>query len=191
MKLDRHSAREFADALMDVLPPGDAWDWQQGGFGDTMVLGTAQELARIEAGAQAVLDEAIEAHRPKDSGGWNISQYRRVAAAAVANVTETIPRRPLAVGGHAGDRCWGADAAAHDFPVALVKVDHLVGPLRVGSKAGDACWTERGRFVLRVRYYASVVNPAVLYAALDAFKQAHIYLWFEDITGRGGSYVPH
>jgi hypothetical protein len=37
-----------------------------------------------------------------------------------------------------------------------------------------------------VRYYRSVVDPKVLWDALVAFRQAHVFLWFEDITGDGG-----
>jgi hypothetical protein len=67
-----------------------------------------------------------------------------------------------------------------------VQVDHLVGPFRVGSHAGERLWGHRSRYVLRVRYYRSVVDPKVLWDALMAFKQAHVFLWFEDITGVGG-----
>ena len=64
-----------------------------------------------------------------------------------------------------------------------------LGPFRVGSHAGDRLWSTRGRYVLRVRYYRSVVDPEVLWEALSAFKQAHVFLWFEDISGVGGSYA--
>jgi len=30
------------------------------------------------------------------------------------------------------------------------------------------------------------VNPQLVWNALNAFKQAHVFLWFEDITGVGG-----
>ncbi|WP_435626992.1 hypothetical protein [Candidatus Ferrigenium straubiae] len=70
-----------------------------------------------------------------------------------------------------------------------MQVDHLLGPFRAGSKAGQQLWGTRSRYVLRVRYYRSVVNPRPLWDALNAFKQAHVRLWFEDITGTGGSYA--
>jgi len=73
----------------------------------------------------------------------------------------------------------------------LVQVDHLVGPFRVGSHVGDRLWGSRGRYVMQVRYYRSVVNPKVIWDALMEFKQAHVYLWFEDITGVGGNYAPN
>ena len=60
-----------------------------------------------------------------------------------------------------------------------------------GSRIGDRLWGSRGRYVLRVRYYRSVVNPAVLWEALSAFQQSHVFLWFEDISGVGGSYAPN
>lgn len=188
MKIATHDVRQFADGIKALLPPGAAWEWPEGGIGDALLLGTAQELARVEAETQGVLDTAIETHRPKDSS-WHISQYRRVANEALAGVTETMPRRPFAVGSTVGQRLWSHAAPGLTFPVELVKVDHLIGPLRVGSRVGDRCWGTRSRYVLRVRYYRSVVNPEVLWAALAAFKQAHVYLWFEDITGIGGEVI--
>lgn len=188
MKVAQHSAREFAGALKALLPPGAAWEWPQGGTGDALLLGTAEELARVEAQAQVVLDSAIEAHRPKISS-WHISAYRRVAREALGGLTEPLPRRPFTVGSKVGQRLWGQAAPGQNFPIALVQVDHLLGPFRVGSHAGDRLWGTRGRYVLRVRYYRSVVNPAVLWEALSAFKQAHVFLWFEDISGIGGSYA--
>ncbi len=187
MQIQNHTPREFADALHALLPPGAAWEWSQGGTGDQLLLGTAQELARVDAATQTVLDAAIEAHRPKYNS-WHISQYRRVAVEAIAGVAETMPRRTFAVGSKVGSRLWSAAAPELTFTVPLLQVDHLLGPFRVGSHAGDRLWGSRSRYVLRVRYYRSVVNPQLLWNALAAFKQAHIFLWLEDITGTGGSY---
>lgn len=185
MRIIKHTVRQFADAIQALLPPGAAWKWPAGGLGDALLLGTAAELARVESDTQAVLDRAIEMHRPKTSG-WHISEYRRVANEALGGLVEVMPRKTFAVGGHVGDRCWSQAAPALTFPVDLVQVDHLIGPLRVGSRVGDRCWGTRSRYVLRVRYYRSVVNPKVLWDALVDFKQAHVFLWFEDITGVGG-----
>lgn len=185
MKITAHTSREFADAIKALLPPGAAWEWPEGGLGDGMLLGTAEELARVEAAAQQVLDNAIETHRPKNSS-WHISEYRRVASEALAGVQETMPRRTFAVGAKVGDRVWSSAAPGLNFPIDLVRIDHLVGPFRVGSHAGDRVWGSRGRYVMQVRYYRSVVNPKVLWDALMAFKQSHVYLWFEDISGVGG-----
>lgn len=189
MKQSLHSAREFADSIKALLPPGSAWEWPEGGFGDAMVLGTSGELVRVEAASQVVLDAALESHRPKVSS-WNISAYRRVAQEALAGVTETLPRRPASVGSKVGDRLWSS-RADRNFAVSLVQVDHLLGPARVGSKVGDRLWGTRSRYVLRVRYFSSVVDPALLWAALTAFQQSHVFLWFEDVTGVGGFYAPN
>lgn len=185
MHLTPHTATDYAAAQRALLPPGAAFDWPQGGFGDTLLEGIGEELARIDADAQTVLDSAIEQHRPK-YGNWHISEYRRIAQEAIAGVAETMPRRTFAVGSKVGDRLWSSAAPGLNFPVDLVRIDHLLGPFRVGSRAGDRLWSANGRFVLRVRYYRSVVNPKVIWDALTAFKQAHVYLWFEDITGVGG-----
>ena len=188
MKITPHTPRDFADAMLGLLPPGAAWEWPAGGLGDTLMLGLAGELARVDGAAQGVLDNAIETHRPADSN-WNITTYRRVAAEALAGLKETLPRRTFAVGSHVGDRCWSAAAPTLTFPVELVRVDHLLRPLRVGSRVGDRLWSEDSRYVMRVAYYRSVVNPDVLFAALNAFKQAHVYLKFIDITGSGGEVI--
>lgn len=184
MKLPVHTATDYADAQRALLPPGAAFDWPQGGFGDKLLKGMGEELARLGTGAQQVLDTAIEQHRPKYSN-WHISEYRRIAQEAIAGVVEA-PRKKACIGSKIGNRLWSAAVPA--FPVDLLRVDHLVGPARVGSHIGDRAWSTRGRYVLRVRYYSSVVNPKLVLDALWAFKQAHVYLWFEDITGAGGSY---
>ncbi len=194
MKVTAHTPREFADALKALLPPGAAWEWPEGGLGDGMLLGTAEELARIEAAAQEVLDNAIETHRPKTSS-WHITAYQRVAEEALGSLTETMPRCPFSIGSKVGQRLWSQAAPDLTFPIDLVRVEHLLGPARVGngngSRIGDRLWGSRGRYVLRVRYYRSVVNPAVLWEALSAFQQSHVFLWFEDISGVGGSYAPN
>lgn len=188
MKLPRYSADLYADALQALLPPGQAWQWPAGGLGGAMLHGTAEELARVGAHGQQVLDAAIDAHRPATSS-WHIDEYRRVANEAIGSLQEPA-RRAFTVGSKVGQRLWSRPGAALTFPIELVQVSHLVGPMRVGSKAGQRLWGPRSRYVLLVRYYRSVVDPQSLWAALNAFKQAHVFLWFEDITGAGGSYAP-
>ena len=60
MQLTPHTSTDYADAQRALLPPGAAFDWPQGGFGDTLLKGMGEELARIGASAQTVLDIAIE-----------------------------------------------------------------------------------------------------------------------------------
>lgn len=187
MQLTLYAASDYADAQRTLLPPGAAFDWPQGGFGDALLAGMGAELARAGDAAQQVLDTAIEQHRPRYAS-WHISEYRRIAAEAIAGVAETMPRRTFAVGSKVGSRLWSAAAPGLTFTVPLLQVDHLLGPFRVGSHAGDRMWGSHSRYVLRVRYYRSVVNPQLLWDALAAFKQAHVFLWFEDITGTGGNY---
>ena len=185
MILAAHSARDFADALKALLPPGAAWDWAVGGTGDALLLSTAEELARVDAATQAVLDRAIDVHRPKASS-WHISEYRRIAREAIGDLVETMPRRPFAVGSTVGDRVWSSAAPGETFPVELVRVEHLLQPLHVGSRVGDRLYESASRYVLRVYYYRSVVDPMPLFDALNAFKQAHVWLHFIDVTGVGG-----
>ena len=185
MIVEQHSAGDFAEAIKSLLSPGAAWDWQEGGFGHALLLATGEELSRIDAAAQAILDQAIELHRPEASS-WNISEYRRVAREAIDGVTETLPRRTFAVGSRVGDRIWSSAGPATTFPVELVRVEHLLQPLHVGSRVGDRLYGANSRYVMRVYYYRSVVDPQVLFEALAAFKQAHVWLHFIDITGVGG-----
>jgi len=185
MKVPAHTPRQFADALKALLPPGAAWEWPEGGVGDALLLATAQELARVDSAAQEVLDRAIDAHRPK-YGNWHISEYRRIANEAIASVAEPLPRKPAAIGAHIGVRLWSHASPQQTFPIALCRIDQLFGPARIGSHVGDGLWGNRSRYILRVRYYRSVVNPKALWDVLMAFKQAHVFLWFEDISGAGG-----
>lgn len=185
MQIHPHSAADYAGAMQALLPPGAAWAWSAGSFGFSMLEATGQELARVEAATQGVLDNAIETHRPSVAS-YHINAYRAKAQAALTGTVETMPRKMAGAGSRAGVRLWSVNGSSTTFPVPLVQVDHLVGPLRVGSHAGDRCWGTRSRHVLRVRYYRSVVPPHLLWDALKAFKQAHVFLVFEDITGHGG-----
>ncbi|MDR0703041.1 MAG: hypothetical protein LBF61_11715 [Azoarcus sp.] len=199
MKLPQHPAADYTRILRALLPPGRAWDWADGGLGHALLHGTARELARLDGGLAGILDIAVETHQPRFSS-WHISEYQRVAddALAAAGVAESLPRKTFAVGSRAGERLWSAAAPQTDFPVPLVQILHRVGPLTTGRHPGDGsgrdaaarCWSAwRSRYVMVVRYYRSVVDPAVVRAALENFKQSHVFLWFEDISGTGGHHA--
>ncbi|MCL1961399.1 MAG: hypothetical protein FWG56_06445 [Desulfovibrionaceae bacterium] len=201
MKLQPHTQDDYAQALLALLPPGKAWEWPEGGFGHSLLRGTAIEPTRIEHDIPNVLQRAIDAHRPRFSS-WHISEYQRVAeeALAAAGITETLPRKTCAIGARIGDRLWSANAPNTDFAVPLVQCFHLFAPMSIGRRVGDGSgrdpaarlWSvPRTRYILLVRYYRSVVDPEILRAALEAFRQAHVTLWFEDITGVGGNYAPY
>ena len=185
MKLKPYTASQFTEANKALLPPGAAWQWPAGGFGDALIQAQSQEFARLNAEIQGVIDYATVTHQPAQAN-WHIDEYRRVANAALNGLTETMPRKAAIIGSKIGNRLWSINAPTINFAVALLKIDHLVGPARIGSKIGAALWATRSRHILRVRYYRSVVNPQLIFNALDAFKQAHVFLWFEDITGVGG-----
>ncbi len=186
MKITPHTGPQYGEALQALLPPGQAWEWAPGSFGANLMVMAGAELARLDGDVQLVLDMAIERHRPKYTS-WHIDEYRRVANEALNGLTETMPRQPFTVGSHTGDRLWSENAASETFPVPLVTVDHLLRPLRVGFHVGDRLWgNSRSTYVLMVRYYRAVVDPKPIWDALLAFKQAHVFLWFEDITGSGG-----
>lgn len=183
--LRTYNAREYSDAMHSLLPPGQAWDWEKGGFGDTLMLGMSEELARVDAVKNDILNHAIDLHRPKYMS-WRLKDYQRVANEALSNVTEVFPRKTAAIGSHIGERLWSVNAPNETFTVPLVTVRHLEGPARIGRRIGDRLWGHYGRYVLVVRYYKSVVDPVLIWNALMEFKQSHVFLWFEDITGVGG-----
>ena len=215
LTLTPYTATDYAQAIKALLPPGAAWDWPQGGLGATMLHGTAEELARLDRALPDVLRRAIEIHQPAASS-WHIREYRKLAEALIAGVVERMPRKTFRVGSCAGERLWGVMITwaksprtifavgspaggllwtgrvpkfDKDFPVKFLQLDHLIQPFRVGSGAGEGCYGHRARYILRVRYYQSVVNIAPIASALQAFAQSHVFLWFEDITGQGGFYA--
>jgi hypothetical protein len=203
MRLDPHPAPDYADALAALLPPGKAWEWREDGdgIGHAMLLGTAQELARLEADLPGVLQHAIDTHRPRFSG-WQLAEYQRIGedALTASGITEHLPRKTFSIGSTVGARLWSAAAPGNWFSVPLVQCIHLFAPRTVGRHVGDGSgrdpaarlwsWDGRSRYILLVRYFKTVADPKVLWDALSQFKQAHVYLLFEDITGIGGIYAP-
>lgn len=64
-----------------------------------------------------------------------------------------------------------------------IVVEHLIRPLRVGSRVGDRSWSSRSRFIIKVHYYSTEIDPLLLWNALSDFKQAHVALWLHDVAG--------
>ena len=185
MTIKKHTSDDFAEAALALLPPGAAWAWPTDGAGYAVLKAGGEEYARLEANIRIVLDWAVEQHRPTYLS-WHIRDYRLEAEEALAGVAEIMPRKMTAVGSHVGDRLWSINAPNEKWPVPLIRLINLIGPARVGSHAGDRLWGQRSRYILVVQYYRSVVDPEILRKALNDFKQSHIFLWFEDITGVGG-----
>lgn len=154
MAIPTHTARAFADAMQALLPPGQAWQWPQGGTGDNLMMAMSQELARLSAAAPDVVARAVTVHVP-GSSNFHLLAYRAAAE---------------------------AEAVRQGAAVGDVQVDHLTFmPFQVGSVAGDRVWSAGARYILRVRYRVGVVDLPALRAALEAFKQAHVALWFEPL----------
>jgi hypothetical protein len=113
MQLTAHTSDEFLQALKALLPPGDAWQWPDGGTGHALLLGTAQEPVRLEAQVQTVLDDAIAAHRVA-AGSWRLVDYQTVASTSQSGVAQqavSVSRpSPLAAGFKTGRRVWGPRA---------------------------------------------------------------------------------
>jgi hypothetical protein len=184
MQTTPHTVTDYTDAQRALLPPGAAFNWPQGGFGDALLGGMSAELARVDEEARLLLSKAITNHQIINAN-WHIDEYRRVADEALAGVVEVMPRTVATVDGAIGDRLW-VSGLPMDFTIQLVEIADHLGPAAIGRQIGDYLWGQDGRFVMRVRYYKSVVDPQVLWAALDNFRQAHVFFLFEDITGSGG-----
>jgi hypothetical protein len=158
MQIVQHSLVEFASSVMDLLPPGSAWRWPAGGFGESLLLALSSELKRVEQAVQGVLDRAINLHK-RTVYSWNLCGYRFIVAEAIAEAMPGVT-----------------------FPHAPVCLDHLLyTPLQVGSVVGDGVWSAQCRYILRVRYYSSLVDLSVFYDALSNYRQAHVNLWLEDM----------
>lgn len=185
MRLEQHSAADFAEAIRALMPPGAVWEWGQGGLGESLMTGPAQELARVDAQVNPLLAATVDLHRPK-ALSWRLVDYRAVASASQANQAEQVPRAAFAVGSAAGGRLWSNTGAA--FAVPMHRVD-VCRPFAAGSPAGARLWGERARYVLLVSYYATVADLAALREALATFKQEHMVLFFIDITQSGGEFV--
>lgn len=188
MQLEQHSAADFAEAIKALMPPGVVWEWGQGassGLGEALMTGPAQELARVDAQVNPLLKAAVDLHRPK-ALSWRLLDYRAVADLSQAGVTEAMPRRAFVAGSGAGQRLWSAAQAS--FAVRTHRVD-ACRPFAAGSPAGARLWGERARYALLVSYYATVADLAALREALATFKQAHMVLFFIDITGDGGEFA--
>jgi hypothetical protein len=181
MNLLTHDVRQYTDSLKALLPPGQAWEWSEGGFGDELVLATAQELARVDVATQSVLDDAIELHRPAASG-FTLADYQDVADAA----TQITPRKPCTIGSTVGYRLWSHNAPISVTPDSSVTLSHLMQPCAIGSYIGKELWSKYCRYYLQVRFDKSIINKADLYDALMSFKQAHVYLYVVDVADMGG-----
>jgi hypothetical protein len=170
-----YSAVNYAGALAALLPTGKAWEWGSGGFGDSLLLATAQELARVGASAADVLDDAIALHRPSLSG-HTLVDYQAVAYAA----TYAKDRKPLAAGFRVGDRAWSSICGA-GASLPHVAVVGVVCPMVVGFAVGSSSWSMAARYYLTVYFDHSIIDSARLLAALRDYKQAHVYLFVQDV----------
>ena len=188
MQLEQHSAADFAEAIKALMPPGVVWEWGQGassGLGEALMTGPAQELARVDAEVNPLLATAVDLHKPK-ALSWRLVDYRAVAAASQAVQAEQVPRAAFAVGSVAGARLWSNAGAAFAVPTHRVEACR---PFAAGSPAGARLWGERARYALAVSYYATVADLTALREALATFKQAHMVLFFIDVTGSGGEFA--
>ncbi len=153
MRLPIYTASDFVGAFEQLLPPGRAWAWSDGGFGRAMLTGVARELARVDGQAQDVLDTSVRTHTPK-LVAWSLAGYRAVAEAS----------QPVA----------GLAAFAAGLTLKVPR------PFRAGSRAGGRCWSVWSRYLLVVGYAPLATDLGALASALDHHRQAHTTLMFSN-----------
>lgn len=150
MIISVHSARQYADAIAQLLPTGAAFDWHYNSVGDALILGLAAEFSRIDAQSNDLLAFAIAQHRPVFVGS-TIYHYR----------------------------IYLNDFFAGSIDAGNIMVEHLMPSAKVGVRVGSRLWSASRVYYLHVRYKLSAINFADLKSAIDAFKQAHILCFYE------------
>ncbi len=185
-----HNASAYARAMQELLPPGAAWDWPTDGPGFALLTGLGQELARVELELIDLLPKLPKDHAPFASS-WHISTYQAIAQAAIKHVFSPKRQAFRAGRNRAGHRLWRDEPSSTVFDYVLV--DHLVWrPFQSGgARAGRVLGSLRGRFLIRVRYFAGAIDLAPVLAALKAHAQAHVAFVCVDISGQGGVYATY
>ncbi|GAB6139932.1 hypothetical protein JCM14076_06610 [Methylosoma difficile] len=170
-----HAAGDYAHSLKALLPLGQAWEWPDVGLGADLLLGTAQELARVDDAALIVLADAIDLHQPGQIS-YLLSDYQQVADSAL----QIIERKPASIGCGMGYRLWSNTAPQSVTPTPGVVLDDDFQPFVVGNVIGTQLWSGRCRYYLRVAFDRSLIDAFSLLEALRVFKQAHVFLFVVD-----------
>lgn len=98
-----HLVDADAVVVLDAAPANDT-----PGFGAVLMTGPAQELARIDAEVNPLLDAAVGQHRPK-ALSWRLVDYSAIAQAVDPGASlKTV--RPFCAGSSAGGLLWSGRA---------------------------------------------------------------------------------
>lgn len=187
----RYTAGDYANAMMELLPPGKAWDWPLDGAGFALFKAFGEELARLGWAARDTLPKTVLEHLPAGND-WHISTYQRIADWAAENAGCFMKMRFMAGRNKPGHRLW-AEEMVQDCEVGRVEVTHLVTrPFTAGfSRAAHRLWNERGRYFIVVRYHPKIANLPFVMAALKRHAQAHVVFLMQDITQRSNEYATY
>ena len=99
----------YAQQLRQLLPPGAAFRWPQGGVGDKLLLAMAAELVRVhEAGAEMVAT-ALAEHTVVPADMSDNSLEAMLATWGYRGRIEEHVFLPLRAGFRAGARCYAAE----------------------------------------------------------------------------------
>ena len=81
-------------SLRQLLPPGKAWDWIEGGVGDSVLKALADELVRLGGDAEALAAQSVELHTPP-TRDWSTAGWQRYLAANGISATAVDGQHPI------------------------------------------------------------------------------------------------
>jgi len=146
---DIRTAADYAVLLRQLLPVGSAWDFGPDSAFADLLGGLAEELARIDARGQDLLEEADPHTTLELLADW---ERNTGLPDACFGAPDNVPERQIAV----AQRITGLGGQSRAYFINLaaqlgyiVTIDEFA-PFEVGSLAGDLCYSEEWRFVWRV-----------------------------------------
>lgn len=167
-------AQDYLSQLRALMPPGEAWTAPEGSDLANLLDGLAQELARVDAAAADLLEEADPRTADRLLGDWE------AAAGLPDDCTGSAGDRParrrvltqrLAGVGGQTPAFFEALAANLGFTASVREYPRF----RCGSGAGDACAGPEWAHVwsLRVSAESAEVERGVLECVMGRARPAH------------------
>ena len=99
----------YAQQLRQLLPPGAAFRWPQGGVGDSLLLALAAELVRVHEAGAGMMDAALSEHTIASSDIGDNSLEALLASWGYRGRIEEHVFKPLRAGFRAGARCYAPE----------------------------------------------------------------------------------
>ena len=99
----------YAQQLRQLLPPGAAFRWPEGGVGDSLLLAMAAELVRVHEAGSEMVDAALADHTIVPADMSDESLEAMLATWGYRGRIEEHVFKPLRAGFRAGARCYYAE----------------------------------------------------------------------------------